>query len=218
MKDERIPDSEIDERLRRGFSGDMPPDVESMLGATVRAFRRRSMGAAGDALQSSWTFWRAAAALASLLLTILGATLHSGRGGSLFADSIELWHRQARLVRIVQRAEVMEARVEPEGLIRWRGGAVSIEPRSRSLEELAPQLEPRALARRLEGTWRRKLNGAYQVSPRGTGPGIEITVDPETDLPVRITDEQRGYAARLVWVLRPAESVLTFRSDTPKRR
>jgi hypothetical protein len=156
-----------------------------------------------------------AAALASLVLAILGATLHSGRTATAFADSIELWQQQARLIRNLGRAEAMEARVEAQGLIRWRGGSLSTDPVSRSLEELGAQLEPRALARLLQGAWRRRDTGVYHVSPPDGSPGMEVTVDSGKDLPIRLYLEQPGYSVQLRWTLRPAESVLASMSQNP---
>jgi hypothetical protein len=220
MSDRRISDDEIDDGLRRSFSGDLPPEVETMLAASLRAFRREAGRPDRTAREHVWPAWRAAAALASLAAAILGATLHSGRTATAFADSIELWQRQARVIQNLGRADEMEARVDALGLIRWHGGSLSADPAARSLEELGAQLEPRTLARRLQGDWRRKDRNVYEVSPPDGSAAIEVSVDPETDLPVRLNLEQRGLSVQLSirWTLRPVESVLASMSRNPARR
>jgi hypothetical protein len=181
----------------------------------MKTFRRDITNQAPRPL---WPIWRMAAALASFVLVIAGAALQPGQAPIAFASSMELWQQQARVIRILDRVEVMEARVEGEGWIRWRGGALSIEPAGRSLEELARQLEPRVLARRLEAALRWKSSDLFVVSSPDGSSGIEITVDPRTDLPVRLADERRRHFVEFRWTLRPrAENVLSLQSRTQRR-
>lgn len=232
MKQQPLSNQEVLELLRRCHSAELPPGVELQLREEFARIRGR-FGADRDVQSSAaairspqgpvWTGWRVAAALAALVLAILGATLRPAGAAGTFKAPLELWQQRARVLSNLGRVVVMESRVEGRdgtgspfaGLVRWRAGEpVSIEgpgagePARRALNAAGLPLHPRELARALDGAWRvGSVRGAdaareFVVLPPGGSREVLLTIDPASNLPVSVADPNGGLVVHFRWTVR----------------
>ncbi len=180
----------------------------------------------------AWTRRRIAGVLASLALVILGATLQFAGASSPLADPLEMWQMRGRLLSAIRLAAGMEAQVEVRdaegryvrGIIRWNAqGRVTMDAEPgdasvrKSVETVAAQFLPATLAARLDAAWivRRRGNGdrswTVAVRPSDGSRELEVTVNPVTTFPIRISAAGGRLLADFKWTPGARQTSVLFR-------
>jgi len=139
----------VDDLLRKALAGDVPPAAKRRMEGVFRRFREaheRDGAAAGREgertgslwLRPNWRWGRRVLAFASLLLVVLGGTLHLAGPRNALADSLFRLNTLVSISRQVRLAGAMDAAVRawgPDGLpldcaVVWRApGTARIEVR-----------------------------------------------------------------------------------------
>jgi hypothetical protein len=167
--------TDVDDLVRRVLADDAPPEALRGMASVLRRFheaRGRDAAAAGREgeggrpafpwLRPEWRWGRRALAFASLLLVVLGGTLHLAGPRSALADSLFSLNTLVSVSKQVRLAEAMDAAVRAEGpdgspldyVIAWRApGTSRVEIRSggRLLEVLTASLDGVAVEDRISG-------------------------------------------------------------------
>lgn len=246
MRGKRLHRRDLEALMQRSFPDDLPADVSAYLDGAFDDIKRKMAEKEGDAPRAgavgapsrasrsapARTWWRPAAALASLALAVFGAGFRAADAASPWAAPFLLWQTRASLQEAIHRTASMEVIVEVsraggqplQGVIRWDApGPVVVtggdpDPGAqRELQRLGSRLEPPSLARQLNSAWsiRPPAEGKAilraAVRPPDGGGELLVEVDGATYLPVRIADAGGEFAADFHWTQRTREATAVLR-------